>query len=292
MEITSFTSAAAHLTVRIAYRSHDGWTRFSEFHRHQEACGEWEWTGALPQTAERLTAAVASHPQLRAICADYGIEPDGEEGPIMAIGGSSNADLILNASTLGYLNSTWETLDCTYGLGRFWRKWSPDPSVFRRHDLNPEKAPDGPMDFTALDYPDGRFNAVVFDPPYKLSGTSTGAGPSASDADYGVEAYRSVEATHNLARDGIRECLRVLHPGKTGSRETGGFLLVKCQAQVASGRVHWQPRVFADFAEQFRGVRLVDMFHLPGHRAQPKGRPQVHARQNYSTLLVLRKESR
>jgi hypothetical protein len=38
------------------------------------------------------------------------------------------------------------------------------------------------------------------------------------------------------------------------------------------------------------GLRLVDRFDLLGHiRPQPPGRRQVHARSNYSTLLVFRK---
>ncbi len=76
------------------------------------------------------------------------------------------------------------------------------------------------------------------------------------------------------------EAHRVLTPG--------GYLLLKCQDQVCSGQVRWQTREFADHAEQL-GMRLVDALHLLGHRPQPAGRRQVHARRNYSTLLVLRK---
>ena len=212
-------------------------------------------------------------PRLRAICADYGIEPDGEEGPIMAIGGSSNADLILNASTLGYLNSTWETLDCTYGLGRFWRKWSPDPSVFRRHDLNPEKAP------TAR---------------WTSRRSTTRTAGSTLSCSTPVQALRNVDGGWPV---GVRCRLRGGgvpfsrgHPQSRSrwdqgmpqgssprqDRESGNGRVLAGQVPGA-GRVGQGPLAATSvrrFRRAVQGVRLVDMFHLPGHRAQPKGVPR------------------
>lgn len=185
----------------------------------------------------------------------------------------SNADLMVDVASLGYLPDP--VLDPTYGLGAFWKIYRPDGLA--AHDLDPEKAPDGPMDFTALAYPDATFEAVVFDPPYKLNGTPT----ESVDARYGVHVVRSWQDRHALIRAGIVECARVLRPG--------GYLLLKCQDQVCSGRVRWQTREFADTAEA-AGCRLVDRFDLLGGRAQPSGRRQVHARRNHSTLLVLLRE--
>jgi hypothetical protein len=84
-----------------------------------------------------------------------------------------------------------------------------------------------------------------------------------------------------LCRDGITECVRVLR--------FKGFLLVKCQDQVCSAQVRWQTHDFAAHAESL-GCRLVDALYLTSYRAQPEGRSQQHARRNYSTLLVLRRE--
>ena len=64
------------------------------------------------------------------------------------------------------------------------------------------------------------------------------------------------------------------------------MLLIKCQDQVVSGAVRWQTRIFADHAEA-QGFQLVDALHVQGSRPQPDGRRQVHARRDYSTLLVL-----
>lgn len=202
--------------------------------------------------------------------------------PVMAAGTwANNAELIRDAVVpLGYLRAEWRTLDPTYGLGRFWRLWRPDNLV--ASDLDPAKSPAGvPVDFRHLPHPDACFDAVVFDPPYKLNGTSTGKGAATCDEDYGVEKWMSLADRHQLITDGITEATRVLRPG--------GMLLVKCQDQVNGGKVRWQTRIFADHAETL-GHRLVDRFDLASYRAQPAGRRQLHARRNTSALLVLRLE--
>lgn len=112
------------------------------------------------------------------------------------------------------------------------------------------------------------------------SGTPDSGGPANMDDSYGIRSPSSWQDRHALIRAGIDECARVLRPG--------GHLLIKCQDQVCSGRVRWQTREFADHAEGL-GCTLVDALLLVGHRQQPPGRRQVHARRNYSTLLVCRK---
>lgn len=191
----------------------------------------------------------------------------------------NNAELILQCARLGYLHEDWVTCDPTYGLGKFWTLWK--PAELLASDLDESKGPSlfGPVDFTKLPWVSNHFDAVVLDGPYKLNGTSTGKGCAASDAGYGVDgAYVKWQDRHKLIRDGITECVRVL--------KSGGFLLVKCQDQVCSGQKRWQTREFADHAESL-GCRLVDMLHLGGYRKQPAGRRQLHAQQNYSTMLVL-----
>ena len=193
---------------------------------------------------------------------------------------TTNAQLIAQCAQLGHLTADMTTLDATYGLGRFWTVWRPDRLY--GCDLDPTRARNAIADFTRLPFPDGTFDAVVFDPPYKLNGSSHGRGPASCDADYGVggPAVRWQDRMQ-LCRDGIAECARVLRPG--------GTLLVKCQDQVVSGQVRWQTHDFAAHAAA-HGCRLVDQLHLRSYRPQPAGRRQVHARRNYSTLLICTRE--
>lgn len=197
--------------------------------------------------------------------------------PVLAIDPDrrGNADLIADAARLGYLYGT--VADVTYGSGAFWTRYRP-PRLLAS-DIDPSR---GVMvaDFRDLPLADSSVDAVVFDPPYKRNGTSTGQGPSAADARYGVTVYRPTAVLDALHRDGITECVRVLRGG--------GHLLVKAMDMVASGRVHWSTHDSAAHAGTL-GCPLVDMLHLLGHRSQPSGRRQVHAARNYSTLLILRR---
>lgn len=192
--------------------------------------------------------------------------------------GSTNADLMVACHALKYLSNEWDILDPTYGEGAFWNKWR--PQWLFTSDLNPDTKVDYHDNFRNLDWPDVRFDAVVFDPPYKLNGT---AGSHASDARYGVAKTTRWQDRHQLIFYGITECLRVT--------KVGGFVLIKCMDQVVSGHKRWQTRLFADHAETCGGD-LVDMLHLPGQRAQPGKRSQVHSHANYSTLLVVQKKRR
>jgi hypothetical protein len=212
--------------------------------------------------------------------ADLGTGTGRGVSDVMAIGAwRNNAELIADMPRLGYLQDEWVTLDPTYGLGRFWTRWRPRSLI--KSDLHATNDNVSQWDFTCLPMADGSVDAVTLDPPYKLNGTSTGRGASAADERYGVTEYASQGDRHALIRDGITECVRVL--------KVGGTLLVKCQDQVCGGRVRWQTREFADHAESL-GCRLVDMLHIQSYRPQPPGRRQQHARRNYSTMLVLRRE--
>jgi hypothetical protein len=186
----------------------------------------------------------------------------------------SNADLIADCFELGYLHEDWLTLDPTYGEGVFWRKRRPTNLV--TSDIVPGKA-DMVADFTALPFADHTFQAVVYDPPYKLNGTPT---PDV-DARYGVHEPTTWQDRMSLMAQGLRSCTRVLAPK--------GYLLVKCQNQVCSGKVRWQVDAMSAVAER-EGLEKVDQLeYLNTPRPQPGDRRQVHARRNHSTLLVFRK---
>lgn len=194
----------------------------------------------------------------------------------------SNAHLIADVRRLGYLHREWKTLDCTFGMGTWWKLWRPDELV--AHDIRL----DG-VDFRRLPHADGEFRVVAFDPPYVAPGgrkTST-IGPF--NLRYGlVDVPRTPEGLHEMNVAGMAECVRVL--------ELRGFLLVKCADYVTSGKLY--PGTHRTLSAALGlGLTLQDRLEHIGHvRAQPKrtradGQPvrQQHARRNLSTLLVLQK---
>ncbi len=187
----------------------------------------------------------------------------------------TNAHMIVDAARLGYLRKDWFVCDPTYGLGNFWTLWKPD-NLFVS-DLNPAKAWIGKADFRNLHYSDGSFDAVVFDPPYKMNGTPT----EWVDGRYGVGVSTRWQDRLKLIMHGVEECIRVTRKG--------GYLLVKCQDQVVSGKVVWQTDMITNIA-MAEGMTKVDRLDfLTNPRPQPHTR-QVHARRNYSSLLIFKKD--
>lgn len=188
--------------------------------------------------------------------------------PILAVDQwRNNAEMIAGVADCGYLDRNWSTMDVTYGKGTFWKVFMP-----RRLIAHDRYTLDG-VDFRDLPHRRNSVEVVVFDPPYKLNGTPM---LHEMDARYGTEEAMPIAVRHEMICDGLTECIRVARR----------YVLLKCQDQVASGKVHWQTRIFADHGEEC-GARLVDAFILVGAgRQQPEGRSQVHARRNYSTLLV------
>lgn len=195
---------------------------------------------------------------------------------VRAIGArTNNAELMVDCRELGYVTDDDYVADVTYGLGRFWNLWT--PPMLCASDIDAAKSPSGEsVDFTALPYTAGEFDTVVFDPPYKLSGTSR----VSSDPGYGIGRYMPLQDRMNLIMAGVDEAARVVRDG--------GHVLVKCQDQVVSGKVVWQTHDIVEYAS-FCRLDLVDMLHVQAYRPQPEGTAQIHARRDYSTLLVFKK---
>jgi hypothetical protein len=205
-----------------------------------------------------------------------GSEPgiEGTTPVVAAHSWASNADLIADVHRLGYLRDDDHVLDPTFGRGLWWKKWQPEKLTV--HDL----ALDG-VDFRALPYPDGMFDAVAFDPPYVSVGGRATTGLPDFHARYGLTgAPRTPAELQQLINAGLTEIQRVVKPG--------GVLLVKCQDYVSSGRL-WVGTHWTLAHALTLGMEPVDRLeHIGRARPQPSGRRQVHARRNLSTLFVLR----
>lgn len=183
----------------------------------------------------------------------------------------TNAELIADVAKLGYLDGT--VLDATYGEGNFWTVFRPE-QLATNDAFKPADTHYSYLDLFA--FPKQWFDTVVFDPPYKLSGT-----PSLGEFDnrYGIAEYMPMQERLADIRMGARECFRVARK----------YLLVKCQDQVCAGKIRWQTNMVIDAIEGVGG-ELVDRFDfIYTPRPQPNGRRQVHASRNTSTLLVFQK---
>lgn len=198
--------------------------------------------------------------------------------PVMAHGPwKTNGEMIADAARLGYVSG--RVIDLTYGLGKWWTHCTPDLVAV---DLDRDKVPELGYckDFRDTGFETGSFDTVCFDPPYKLNGT-----PSGPDAAYGVDQPGTIAERHRLMVAGLQEAKRLC--------AIGGHVLVKCQDQVASGRKWWQTDLMTFYATTGHyACRKVDVMQIESYRAQPAGRRQVHARVNFSTLLIFRREYR
>lgn len=214
------------------------------------------------------------------------IQPDKPIGKILpSVFQGTNADLMAAVAPF-YL--TGSVCDVTYGEGKWWDRFKPDPFV--AHD---KFKLDG-VDFTALPEDDDTYDTVCFDPPYITSGDASTSKADAIHNAYGVGSYRQAfprtsegySAFEDWLRAGLDECLRV-------SRE---WVLVKCM-EFSHGscvapvyRFHDIPYVLTDAARSAGAFKWDQIVHntgtnLGGHNIfDPK-----RARRHHSYLLVFRK---
>lgn len=215
------------------------------------------------------------------------IQADKPVGSIVAsVQTGTNADLIAKVAPL-YL--TGSVLDVTYGEGKWWDRFTPDP--FTYHDLHKV---DG-VDFRALPHEDRSFDAVCFDPPYIISGGQSATMPGFQDA-YGVGGHNlqmtnsegGNKALHDLMQRGLRECIRV----------SRCWVLVKCMEFAQGGGVnnafgsdfHDIPYGMTKWAIEGGCIKHDQIVHHAG--SGPGGHniwTPVRARRHHSYLIVFRR---
>ena len=206
------------------------------------------------------------------------IQPDKPIGKILpSVFQGTNADLMAAVAPF-YL--TGSVCDVTYGEGKWWDRFKPDPFV--AHD---KFKLDG-VDFTDLPEADDTYDTVCFDPPY----ASSGGAPSAAIQDpkfqnrYGIGATTgaaSGRALDLLIASGLREACRVARH----------WVLVKCMEFADSG-FHDVPHLVTVQAAGVGWVKHDQIVHFTG--SGPGGHnifDPKRARRHHSYLLVFRKDA-
>jgi len=196
-------------------------------------------------------------------------------GTILAsVFAGTNAELMRAVAPLYLAGSV---LDVTYGGGKWWDLYRPDP--FSWHDL----ALDG-VDFRDLPHADAEFDTVTFDPPYVQSGTNSSPrlGPEFQHR-YGIGAVCVLGPSKNIEQlvlDGLAEVCRV----------AGRFVLVKCMEYVQGGgrrEFHDVPSAVTNTARSLGWVKWDQIVHHTG--TGPGGHnifTVKRARRAHSYLLV------
>jgi hypothetical protein len=153
----------------------------------------------------------------------------------------------MNAVAPLYL--TGSVLDVTYGRGKWWERFRPEP--FAYHDL----ALDG-VDCRALPEHDRSWDTVTLDPPYVEAGTPGKTLASSGDFfdRYGVGSGRPPAPVLELLAAGTCEACRVARR----------FVLVKCMEFVAGGRFHDGPTVATLAALEADWVKHDQIVHFTG----------------------------
>lgn len=208
------------------------------------------------------------------------LQPDKPIGYILpSVFQGTNADLMAAVAPY-YL--TGSVCDLTYGEGKWWDRFTPDPFV--AHD---KYKLDG-VDFTALPEADNTYDTVCFDPPYVLSG-----GESTSHVEFqerfgiGMKrmGHNGAQAFEALMRDGLSEAFRV----------SIDWVLVKCMEFAQGGGVDGGfkdvPYLVRRWAEDDHGQRPYDV--IVHHTGSGPGGHNIfdpkRARRHHSYLLVFRK---
>lgn len=210
----------------------------------------------------------------------------------------NNAEIIEACVKLQYLHRNMKILDPTFGKGNWWTNWYPERLV--AHDL----AMDG-TDFRNLPYKNNTFGAIAYDPPYVSAGGRESSNIKEMYDAYGLMgAPTSPQKLQKLINAGLREMHRVVRPARLNARSelSGGIVIVKCMDYVSSGQL-WSGSFRTEKFARKLGFVVEDKFHHVRKAGGPQplnrtkkladGRVvpsrQMHARQNVSMMLVLRK---
>lgn len=214
---------------------------------------------------------------------EAGVEPPPLPPVMAATKWQDNSAMTLDLSRLGYIHPDGLILDPTYQDGTWWKRW-PDggPRRLVTNSLDPANGAMMHFDFTAAPFPDSTFDCVAYDPPYVSKGGRKTSTIEDHQRRYGlVDAPDTPDQLQNLINLGSSEMSRVLN--------RGGYLLVKCQDYVSSGKIHWGTEFTRWWIEQIGYMRCVDrLYFLNNGSPQPlrdRKCPKCHGEGKVSSTL-------
>jgi hypothetical protein len=196
----------------------------------------------------------------------------------------TNGDLIADVAELWFPAGP-AIADLTYGLGNWWSVYNPITSngELYTNDLDPTCATDEHTDFRHLaGWADDEFDVVAFDPPYVSVGGRKTSTIKDHHQRYGMDQTPTtpLKLWLELIVPGLIEATRICKPG--------GLILFKTMNYISSG--NYQNQLGWSYsAAAGMGLQLEDQFILVGQPGRQSQTTQVHARNNYSVLLVFRK---
>ena len=173
-----------------------------------------------------------------------------------------------------------DTIDLSIGEGAgFWTEYRPPRLV--TNDAAPAVPADHHVDvqLEQLPYPARSFGTACWDPPYRMSGTSSKTGMAGDmNQRYGVDRYRPKREIWALYEAGIIEAVRLTR--------ASGHIIVKCGDQTSSGAFQGQSHHVWSIAEKLGCQMEFILFVVAVPRAQPAGRGVQRLSANVSQLLV------
>jgi DNA modification methylase len=186
-----------------------------------------------------------------------------------------NSVLISRVAKL-YLKPGDVVADTTYGKGVFWRKVDIGIFSFFPSDL---LTCENKYDFRNLPYPDGKFDALIFDPPYCHNPGKMMVNDNYKNSETTKNMYH--RDIINLYKEGMVEAKRVL-------KNPGGLLWIKCKDEIESSYQRWSHMEIYDLAKGL-GFFAKDLFVLT-QKVNPVVQhvKQQHSRKNHSYLWIFK----
>lgn len=189
---------------------------------------------------------------------------------------TGNNDLLISQVAKLYLKPGDIIADVTYGKGVFWKKIDLEKYSFYPSDIITCKQN---YDFRHLPYSDGKFDTVVFDPPYCHNPGELIVNKNYKNAETTKGLYH--KDIIQLYTEGMTEAKRIL-------KNPNGMLWIKCKDEIESSYQRWSHIEIYGIALTL-GFYAKDFFVLTQSKNPVIQHPkQQHSRKNQSYLWIFR----